>query len=511
MVKRVLAKDESGVRFSLPALNRMSSFEIPKEVSRITEILEKNGFLAYLVGGCVRHLLMKQAPNDWDITTNAKPEEIAALFPKTFYENQFGTVTVVNEEVTDPTLRHVEITPFRKEGKYSDKRHPDFVIFGQSLEEDLQRRDFTINALAYNHSKGQLIDLYDGQKDIQAKIIRAVGSPDERFQEDPLRILRGIRLASQLGFMINTETASSMANNSSLISGVSRERVRDEFVKIILSDQPMIGLVLCQKLAILKLIISELEEGLLMKQNGDHKYDVFEHIMRTLQHAADKKYGLEVRLGALFHDIGKPRTRKWDDSKKDWTFYGHDLVGSKMTEEILERLKFSKKLKQVVVTLVRNHMFFSDTEKISLSAVRRLVSRVGTENIWQLMEVRNCDRIGMGRPKESPYRLRKYHSMIEESLRSPTSVSMLAVRGEDVIRETNLAPGPQIGYILHILLEEVLEKPELNKEEYLINRIKELAKLTISDLKKAGETSKLKKEDIETKELNKIRSKYHVK
>ncbi len=510
MVKRVLAKDESGVRFSLPALYGSMQFSIPQEVSRITETLEKAGFLAYLVGGCVRHLLMEQTPHDWDITTNAKPEEITALFGKTFYENQFGTVTVVNEETTDPTLRNVEITPFRKEGKYSDKRHPDFVVFGESLDEDLQRRDFTINALAYNYPKGQLIDLYSGQKDIKDRVIRAVGSPNERFQEDPLRMLRGIRLASQLGFMINTETAESMKTNAHLISTVSCERIREEFLKIILSNQPMVGLILAQKLNILKEIIPELEEGLLMKQNGDHKYDVFEHIMRTLQHGADKNYDLEVRLGALFHDIGKPRTRKWDETKQDWTFYGHDVVGSKMTEVILDRLRFSKKMKQTIVILVRNHMFFSDTEKITLSAVRRLINRVGTEHIWQLMEVRNCDRIGMGRPKESPYRLRKYHSMIEQALRSPTSVTMLAIKGEDVLRETKLSPGPQIGYILHILLEEVLEKPELNTTDYLIDRTKELAKLNLAELAKAGELSKLKKVEVETQELKKILSKYHV-
>ncbi|MBI2099811.1 MAG: CCA tRNA nucleotidyltransferase, partial [Candidatus Vogelbacteria bacterium] len=473
--------------------------------------LQKAGFSAYLVGGCVRNLLLDAKPRDWDITTNAKPEQITSLFAKTFYENEFGTVTIVSEETTDETLRNVEVTPFRTETTYSDKRHPDQVKFGDKLEDDLKRRDFTINALAYNPAQGQLVDLFGGEKDLKDKLIKAVGNPDERFSEDPLRMLRAIRLAAELGFTINSETAQAIQNKADLIKVVSKERIRDEFSKIILSKNPMIGLILAHKLSILAHFLPELEEGVGMKQTKEHKYAVFEHTIRVVQHSADRDYKFHVRLAALFHDVGKPRTRAWSPEKGDWTFYGHDIVGARMTQEILNRLKFPKKTIEIVVKLVRNHMFFTDIERITLSAVRRIIRNVGPEHIWELMEVRRCDRTGMGRPKESPYRLRKYESMIEEALRSPTSVGMLKITGNDVIRETKLNPGPKIGHILHVLLEEVLEKPELNEGAYLISQAKELAKLEEGELKTLGEKGKEKKEETEQAELEKIRSKFHVK
>ena len=248
-----------------------------------------------------------------------------------------------------------------------------------------------------------------------------------------------------------------------------------------------------------------------MKQNGDHMYDVWEHALRVLQHSADKDYPLHVRLAALFHDIGKPRTRRWGEEKKDWTFYGHDVVGAKMTREILNRLKFPGKIVTDVTKLVRNHMFFTDIDKITLSAVRRIIRNVGREEVWDLMQVRMCDRIGMGRPKESPYRLRKYESMIEEALRAPTSVAMLKIDGNEVIRETGIKPGPKLGYILHALLEEALETPENNEKEYLLKRSKELATLSDQELEKLGKKAKEKKEEVEQAELSKIRSKYKVK
>ncbi len=485
-------------------------FSIPPEVSRVTTELEKAGFSAYLVGGCVRDLISGLKPKDWDVTTNAKPEEIASLFTKTFYENDYGTVTVVNEEA-DESLRHIEVTPFRLEAKYSDQRHPDHVSWSDKIEDDLRRRDFTINALALDGVKGQLVDPYGGQKDLKDKLVRAVGQADERLTEDPLRIMRGIRLANQLNFAIESETATSIQKNAYLLDKISPERIREEFIKIIMGQEPMIGLVLASKLGVLKHVIPELEEGIHVKQNGDHMYEVWEHILRVLQHAADKNYPLHVRLAAIFHDVGKPRTRRWGEEKKDWTFYGHDVVGAKMTRNILERLRFPCKMTDAVVKLVRNHMFFTDIDKITLSAVRRIIKNVGREEVWDLMSVRMCDRIGMGRPKESPYRLRKYESMIEEALRAPTSVAMLKVNGADVIRETGLKPGPKIGFILHALLEEALEEPEKNNSEYLMKQAKELAKLSDEELQKLGEKGKERKEEIEQGEISKIRSKYKVK
>ena len=484
---------------------------IPNAISRITNTLAQANFSAYLVGGCVRDLLMGKVPKDWDVATDAKPEQITSLFPKTFYENAYGTVTVVNDNETDISLRNIEVTPFREEAKYSDKRHPDKVTFSKTIEEDIGRRDFTINALAYESSKRQIIDLYNGQADIKDKVVRAVGQADDRFDEDPLRIMRGVRLASELGFMINKETIEAMQRKADLLSFIAKERIRDEFSRIILSDNLMTGIVILHKIGALKQFLPELEEGVHMKQNGDHIYDVWEHTLRVAQHAADRDWPFHVRLAALFHDIGKPRTREWGKEKNDWTFYGHDVVGGKMVTKIMERLKFPKQLSLTVEKLVRYHMFFSDIEKITLSAVRRIIRNVSRENVWDLMHVRNCDRIGMGRPKESPYRLRKYESMIEEALRSPTSVGMLKIKGEDVLRETSLTPGPKIGHILHALLEEVLEKPELNEESYLRKRIRELAKLDDSDLEKLGREGKDRKLEKEGEELKKIRDKYSVR
>lgn len=485
--------------------------KIPPEISRVTATLEQNGYSAYLVGGSVRDLLLGRTPKDWDVTTNATPEQIVPLFPKTFYENRFGTVTVVNEEVTDLSLKHVEVTPFRLESEYSDRRHPDQVQFSQKLEDDLKRRDFTINALAFNEAQGQLVDLFKGQEDLKDKLIRAVGAPDERFGEDPLRILRAIRLAVELNFALSSDTLESISKNAELIKTVSAERIREEFCRIIMSPNPMVGLVLCHKLGLLTHFLPELEEGVHMKQNGDHVYDVWEHTLRVLQHAADKSYTLEVRLAALFHDIGKPRTRDFSQEKQDYTFYGHEVVGAKMAKKIMERLKFSHETLHTVTTLVRNHMFFSDSDQITLSAVRRIITRVGRENINNLLQVRWCDRIGMGRPKENPYRLRKFQAMIDEALRQPTSVGMLKIDGNMVIRETGLQPGPKIGYILHALLEEVLEQPELNTQEQLVTRATELAKLDEAELKAMGEKGKEKIAELEEEALGEIKKKHFVK
>ena len=484
---------------------------IPESIGQIITTLQQAGFQAYLVGGCVRDLFLNLKPKDWDITTNAKPEQIVALFPKTFYENSFGTVTVHDPDAAGPTLKNVEITPFRLEAKYSDQRHPDTVTFSTKLEDDLGRRDFTINALALDPATDKLIDLYAGQKDIADRVVRAVGQADKRLAEDPLRLLRAVRLATELGFTIEAQTERAIRETADQLKAISSERIREEFIRIVNSSQPMVGIKLMSKLGLLLHVAPELEAGIDMKQNGDHKYDVWEHTLRVAQHAADKDFPLHVRLGALFHDIGKPPTRQWSKEKDDWTFYGHDVVGAKITRQIMQRLRFGKKISEVVEKLVRNHMFFTDTEKITLSAVRRLIRSVGPENVWDLMKIRACDRIGMGRPKENPYRLRKYHSMIEEAMRSPTSVAMLKIKGEQVLHETKLGPGPKVGHILHALLEEVLDKPELNSEGYLISRAKKLAEMGEQELENLGQKGKEKKKNVEEGELKKIRDRHWVK
>ena len=486
------------------------SFDIPKEVLRVTEGLEKAGFESYIVGGCVRDLLIGKNPKDWDITTNANPEQIQAVFKDTFYENKFGTVGVENKETEEESLKVIEVTPYRIEGTYSNNRHPDEVTFSQNIADDLKRRDFTMNAIAYNPSKKEVVDLYGGREAIKDKMIKAVGDAEERFKEDALRILRAVRFSTQHGFVIEHETMSAMQKHVDLLSNISTERIRDEFIKMLMSDEPMVGIVMSQKLGILKYIIPELEIGIGVKQNGEHIYDVFEHNLRTMQHAADKEWPLHIRFSGLLHDIAKPHTREWSKEKNDYTFYGHEVVGAKIAKKICERLKVGNELTDKISKLVRYHMFFSDTDQITLSAVRRLVAKVGAENVWDLIDLRICDRIGMGRPKEEPYRLRKFESMIEEVMRDPISVGMLKIDGNR-LKEMGERPGPRMGWMLHALLEEVLDDPAKNNLEYLENRAKELFEMNNEHLKALGEAGKEAKDEAEGEEIGKIRKQYNVK
>lgn len=488
---------------------------IPAVVSRVTSTLRKAGFEAYLVGGCVRDIITGVKPKDWDVTTNAKPEEIQNLFDETFYENIYGTVGVVTDS-EDETLKVIEVTPYRTEGVYSDKRRPDSVSFHAKLEDDLKRRDFRINAIALDDSKGHgdighIIDPFNGIKDISDKMLQTVGNPYDRFHEDALRILRAVRLATTLGFTIEIGTQTAIQEKASNLREIAKERIRDEFSKMLLSNNPMIGVVMCEKLGLLDFIAPDLKRGIGIEQNGDHIYTVWEHNLRALQHAADKNWPLHIRLAALFHDVSKPETRRWSDDKQDWTFYGHDVVGGRVAKKSLENLKYPKKTIDVVSTLVRYHLFFSDIDKITLSAVRRIVRNVGPDNVWDLMKVRACDRIGMGRPKETPYRLRKYQSMIEEAMRAPVSVQMLKIDGKMIMDVTCETPGPKLGHVLHALLEEVIDFPENNTEEFLVKRAIDLMKLPVEELKELGEAGRNKKAEEEARELAEIRKKYDVK
>jgi poly(A) polymerase/tRNA nucleotidyltransferase (CCA-adding enzyme) len=483
---------------------------IPKEVKSVTDTLEGAGYEAYIVGGCVRDLLLGRKPKDWDVTTNATPEAIQGLFEETYYTNEFGTVGVVQASASDESLKVVEVTPYRLEGRYSDARRPDEVIFSQKLEDDLKRRDFTINALAYNPSQGKLADLYDGLKDIEAGVVRAVGDPAERFGEDALRLLRAIRIAAELGFALEANTLAAIGGAAAQLDKISKERIQAEFVRIVESPKPMDALVLAQKLGLLSYIAPELEQGIGVDQNQAHKYDVFEHNLRAMQHAADKGWPFSTRIAALFHDVGKPKSRRWDDAKKDWTFHGHDVVGARMTKKALENLKFPRETIANAANLVRWHMFFSDPDKITLSAVRRMIRNVGPEHIGELINLRICDRIGTGRPKEQPFRLRKYQAMIDEALRDPISVGMLKIDGGRLMQITGEAPGPKIGWTLHALLEEVLDDPGKNTADYLEKRAGELVKLPADELRKLGEEGKDKKAEADEAEIKDIRKKHYV-
>jgi poly(A) polymerase/tRNA nucleotidyltransferase (CCA-adding enzyme) len=497
--------------------NHISTENIPKEVRLVALTLEAAGFETYVVGGSVRDFLLGKTPKDYDLTTSAQPEEIISLFPKTFYENSFGTVGVVTcgEELgtlcTPDMIKIVEVTPFRVEGIYSDKRHPDTVSFSTDIKDDLKRRDFTINALAYRIQTGELLDLFKGRGDLESGIIRAVGDPELRFQEDSLRMLRAIRFSAQLGFHVEQETSEAIKKLSQNIDHVSKERIRDEFIKIVESDSPMNAFILARNLNLLSHILPELEKGIAIRQNQAHSFDVWEHNLRTLQHAADKKWPLHVRLSALLHDISKPETRRFSREKSDYTFYGHEVVGSRVSHEILTRLKFPREMIDKVSLFVRWHMFFSDTEQITLSAVRRLIANVGKDNVWDLMDLRVCDRIGTGRPKEDPYRLRLYKSMVEEAMTDPISLKMLKIDGARIMTVTELIPSPKVGLILHSLFGEVLDDPQKNNEEYLESRAKELVSCEIETLKDLAEKGKFGIEEKNQTTVKQIRRKFHVK
>jgi putative nucleotidyltransferase with HDIG domain len=287
--------------------------------------------------------------------------------------------------------------------------------------------------------------------------------------------------------------------------------VRDEFAKLLLTDFPMRGLIMMKETGLLEFVIPELLRGVGVSQNQAHAYDVWEHNLRTLQHAADKKWPLHVRLSAIFHDISKPETKRFSREKNVITFYGHDVVGGRVTREIMERLKFPKELVERVSMFVRWHMFFSDTEQITISAVRRLITNVGKENIWDLVNLRICDRIGTGRPKEEPYRLRMYESMIEQALKDPITLKMLKTDGKRIMDVTHETPGPKIGYVLHALFDEVLENPKKNTEEYLDNQATFLMKLSVEELKELGEAGKKEMEGKNDEMVKEIRKQFKVK
>ena len=476
---------------------------------QVSSVLSLAGFENFLVGGCVRDLLVGREPKDWDITTRATPEQIQSLFPHTFYENEYGTVGVVNDEEKNETLKTIEVTPYRIESGYSDMRHPDKVEWGETVEQDLARRDFTMNAIAYEIENNKTVDPFGGVEDIKKKLIRTVGKPEERFGEDALRMLRALRFSAELGFVIETETLGAIEKNAGLLENISKERIRDEFIKIVMSDSPAFAFDSAVRLGLMQYIAPEFEKGVGVEQNQAHAYTVWEHLLRSLEHAGKKGFPLHVRLAALFHDIAKPHTKKWLNNQ--WTFYGHEVVGAKLAKNTLTDLKFPKEIIEKVTKLVRWHMFFSDTEEISLSAVRRMVRNVSPGLIWDLMDVRSADRIGTGRPKESPYRLRKYHSMIEEVMRDPISVKQLKINGAQIMNLTKTEPGPHIGFILEILLSEVLEDPAHNTQEYLEEKARALYALPTTELEKLGKEARKQNENEDEKEVEKIKGKHGVR
>jgi poly(A) polymerase/tRNA nucleotidyltransferase (CCA-adding enzyme) len=481
---------------------------IPKEVKNIITALQKAGFEAYIVGGCVRDFLLGKVPNDWDVTTNAKPEEIQKVFPDSFYENKFLTVT---------TKTGIEITTYRLEAGYSDKRHPDELRYAKTLQEDLARRDFTINAMALRlrsgRAKKEIIDLYDGQKDLKNKIIKTVGNPDERFNEDALRILRAIRFATTLGFEIEEKTGKAIIKNSQgtpgVVEAISKERIRDEFVKIIMSEHAVKGIELLREFGILKYILPELLENCGVSQNKHHIYDCYTHAIKSLEYAVKKNFAFQVRLASLLHDIAKPRVKSGQGENA--TFYNHEIVGTKIVFQILNRLKFSSKEIEKITKLVRYHQFYYNVDEVKEASIRRLIKNVGPENIEELLQVRMADRIGSGVPKAEPYKLRHFKYLVDKVSKDPISAKMLKINGNDLMKLLNIEPGPRIGWILEILLGYVLDDPKKNKKDVLEKEVIKLGKLSDKELQKLAEESKHDKAEIETELDKETKAKYWVK
>lgn len=509
---------------------------IPKEVLDILAQLKAHNFEAYAVGGCVRDILLGQNPKDWDVTTNATPEEIQKIFSNNFYENKFGTVGVITGSEVDPltpssseasNLKVVEVTTYRIDGEYTDMRHPDEVKFAKTLEEDLSRRDFTCNAMAIKvqsskfkvESKNseeedyKIIDLFGGREDLENKIIRAVGDPEKRFKEDALRMMRAVRFVAQFSknkirWSIEEKTAEAIKKNCKLIEAVSKERIRDELLKLISGSRPDYGIEMMRQLGLLKYVLPEVDSSYGVGQNKHHKYDVYEHLVKSLAYAADKNYSQDVRLAALLHDIGKPDTKHGDGLNS--TFYNHEVVGANISENILSRLKFSNKQIEKVVTLVRYHLFYYNVDEVTESSVRRLVKNVGPENMDELIELRTCDRIGSGVPKAEPYKLRHFKYIIEKVSRDPISAKMLALKGDELMKILKSSPGPKIGQILNILLDEVLDDPSRNTKQNLEFRSKELGKLQDEELQELNKKAEEKNQEVQTKVEDTTKKKYWV-
>ncbi len=455
------------------------SYLIPAHILFILHTLEQAGYEAFIVGGSVRDILRGSQPIDWDITTNALPDQIQELFPDSVYENSFGTVGVKYRN-PDESVEIIEVTTYRSEAHYHDHRHPEKVEFVSELSLDLARRDFTVNALAMN-AAGEIHDFFDGQADLKAGIIRTVGNPHDRFNEDALRLMRAVRFATQLNFTIEEHTLEAMKSLAPHLEHIAQERIRDELTKMMNTPRAMSGYILLKDTKLLSYSIPELLEGVGVEQNGHHIYDVWEHLLRTMQHACDQNWSFDLRMAGLLHDIAKPRTK--EGVGKTCTFHNHEVVGASMAYDILNRLHYPKKFAARISKLVRYHMFYYDTNEVTESSIRKLIRNVGVENIKDLIKLRECDRIGSGTPKARPYRLRHFEYMTEKVMLDPIDLSRLEIDGNTLINELGIQPGPMIGAILNVLLAEILENPSKNTLTYLKPRALELATQDLKELK----------------------------
>lgn len=443
--------------------------DIPKQVKEIIEKFEQNNYQIYLVGGVVRDLILKRSIKDWDLTTSATPEQIKEIFPQGFSNNNFGTVGI------STPMGIVEITTMRKESNYQDFRHPLEVSWTEIIEEDLARRDFTINSMALkkvNNSTFELIDPFHGETDLTNSIICANGDPKIRFSEDALRLLRAIRFASQLGFTIEDHTFQAIKDNAKLIEEISWERIRDEMLKIVSAPYAYEGMMLLRNSGLMLYILPEIERCFGLVQEGpkhDRVYDIGEHSLLSLKFCPSTDP--ITKFATLIHDVGKPDTAN-TQSDGNVTFYGHDVVGGRIAKQICQRFHFSNKEIDKICKLVRWHLFTVDENQTD-AAIRRFIKNVGLENIEEMMALRVGDRLGGGTPKAISWRMEEYSKRIKQVLEKPFSVTDLKINGKDVMEILSIPPSRKVGEILDQLFQEVLEDSSKNNKEYLVKKIKE--------------------------------------
>jgi poly(A) polymerase/tRNA nucleotidyltransferase (CCA-adding enzyme) len=441
---------------------------IPGVLKRFSAVFLRQGFQCYLVGGAIRDMLIGRRLTDFDVATDALPEQVQDLFRRVIPTGiKHGTVTVLFQGT------RFEVTTFRIDREYLDGRRPDSVVFTPSIEEDLKRRDFTINAMAYDLAGRRLLDPHGGREDLRQGVLRAIGVPLERFLEDGLRPLRACRFAAQFGFTIEPETFAAIPSSLDTVRKVSAERIREELVRLLAAPEPSIGFRLMRRSGLLALLLPELDAASGVEQRGRqpgtpalHCFDVLEHSMRSCDAAPPANF--VVRLAALLHDIGKPQTLERSESG-DLKFHGHELASAELTEGLLRRLRFSNEAIRRTCHLVRNHMY-NYTDQWSDAAVRRLVARVGEENLPDLLALRRADQIGTCGDTTPSASLIAFEKRLEQVLAGAHAFSLkdLAVDGDALMAALGLPPGPKIGILLAQLLDSVLADPSMNERERLL-------------------------------------------